>query len=81
MTGSCSTPWVRVHGKTKELEILQNDFSQLQHEILPLKDIVEFVQLDKQVNDKLEHLEKNIIDHKKEKMVHDTLDYDSNNVY
>lgn len=70
-----------VASEKKEIEVFQNEFLEPQQAIRPLQSALEFTDLDKRLNEKLNHLEHEGITGKKEKMLQDTIDYDTNNVY
>lgn len=70
-----------ISSKNKEIERLQSDFLTLQEDIKPLQNSADFTDLDATLNNRLNKLEKDIIDSKKEKVLRDKLDYDTNMVY
>lgn len=47
------------------MEVLQHEISELQSALKPLQGVSEFTHLDQRLNDKLNHLEKEIIENKK----------------
>lgn len=66
-----------VKSKTKEMKTLQKDISDIKEESVLFKDTPLFQELDI----KLYHMEKRIIENKKEKVLRDRYDYESNIVY
>lgn len=62
------------------MDCLQIEKSQLQQAKKPLQGITDFSDLDKRLNDKLNR-QQEIIAGKKEKMLRDKIDYETNNVY
>lgn len=62
-----------------ELKVKETD--RLQQDLLPLKALSQFAELDKKLNDRVTQLENNIIPGKKKKMIHDKCDYETDNVY
>lgn len=67
--------------KSKEIDKLQNEISIPQEDIKPLQNMANFTDLDTLLNDRFNKLEKDIIETKKEKMLRDKLDYDTDTVY
>lgn len=70
-----------IESKTKEIDRLQQEIHIIQQNLLPLKTLSQFADLDKKLDDKMTQLEKNIVSGKKEKMLRDKCDYDTDNVY
>lgn len=58
-----------VASKKKEMEALWDKILELQQAIRPLQSTMEFTDLDKRLNDMLNHLEHEVITNKKEKML------------
>lgn len=70
-----------ISSKQKEIETLQMEISKIQDDIKPLQGLADFKDLDKVLNERLNRLENEIIESKKEKMLRDKLDYDTDSVY
>lgn len=70
-----------IESKTKEIDRSQQEIYNIQQNVLPLKTLSQFAEVNKKLDDKMTQLEKNIVLGKKEKMLHDKCDYDTDNAY
>lgn len=61
--------------------MLQQEITELQQALKPLQRVTQFADFDLRLNEKLNRLVKEIITGKKEKMLGDKIDYETNNVY
>lgn len=69
-----------IDSKQKELDRVQMEITEIQKELATSQSTPGFLELDNQLNKKLDKLEKEVISTKSEKHIRDQLDYDTNNV-